>query len=80
MAGLSTVYYGALFKQHVGMTFNKYLNSVRLNYALECLKSGDMNISEIAEHCGFTDICHFSKLFKQKFGLSPKQMARNETV
>jgi YesN/AraC family two-component response regulator len=75
MAGLNTVYYGSLFKQNVGMTFNKYLNSVRLNYALECLKCGGMTIGEVSEHCGFSDIFYFSKLFKKKFGVSPKNIS-----
>jgi AraC-like DNA-binding protein len=80
MAGLSAVYYGMLFKKNMGVTFHQYLNSVRLNYAVDCLKCCGMTIGELSEHCGFSDIYHFSKLFKKRFGVSPKQMAGNETV
>jgi AraC-like DNA-binding protein len=80
MASLNKVYYGILFKQNIGMTFNEHLVSVRLNYALECLKCGGMTIGEISDHCGFSDSSHFSKLFKKKFGVSPKHMLGNGAV
>ncbi|WP_423827224.1 helix-turn-helix domain-containing protein [Sharpea porci] len=37
------------------------------------MESGFTNISEIAHSCGFSDSNYFSRYFKKKTGISPKQ-------
>ena len=74
LANLNPVYYGALFKESVGMTFKQYLNSIRLNYAENMLKSGEYSVGEVGLQCGFSDIFYFSKVFKEKRGICPSDM------
>lgn len=73
---LHPVYYGSLFHKSTGMTFKQYLTSIRLNYAENMLKSGEYTVSEAAIQCGFSDIFYFSKLFKEKKGISPSGLFR----
>ncbi len=53
-----------------------YLNDYRLHEAKQMLASGTA-IKETADHFGFSSVQHFSKAFKQKFGLPPGQCKGN---
>ncbi len=37
----------------------------------EILENGTMNVTQMAFEVGFKDLSHFSKSFKEKFGISP---------
>ena len=60
-----------LFKKHLGMSFRMYLRNVRLTKAEEALKNTSHTLSEIAYLCGFKSLSTFSKVFKEKYGVSP---------
>lgn len=74
MSGLNRVYFGNLFKESTGMSFRRYLTSIRLNHAEDMLRSGEFNIGEVAERCGFPDIYYFSRVFKENRGISPSKL------
>lgn len=76
MAGLSPMYFGSLFKQEVGMSFKRYLTSIRMNYAEDMLSSGEFSVNEVAIACGFSDVFYFSKVFKEYHGVSPSKITR----
>jgi transcriptional regulator GlxA family with amidase domain len=38
----------------------------------------DLPLTKIASKCGFLNPSHFSKAFKQQFGVSPQQFRKNE--
>lgn len=59
------------FKRHFSVSPGKWLLTRRLEYSTLLLRSSDLNITEIAFECGFEDVSHFSKSFKEKFGRSP---------
>lgn len=56
-------------------TVNDLINEVRLSEARNFLISNDMSLIEIAMNVGFTDPKHFGRLFKERFGVTPKQFA-----
>jgi len=66
------------FKKSTGLSPNQYYLNIRLNKAKELLTSTSLNVNEIAYHTGFESIFYFSKLFKKKNGVSPKDY-RNES-
>jgi len=67
-------------KQHFIRTFTekyqttpiKYLNVFRIVTAQRLLESNTMNVSEVLKSCGFNSSVHFSRVFKQITGMSPK--------
>jgi AraC-like DNA-binding protein len=59
------------FQKHYGTSPGKWLLERRLQHSASLLHSTAMNITEIAFECGFEDLSHFSKAFKEKFGLNP---------
>lgn len=62
-----------LFKQSMGCAPHTYILDLRLEHAAEYLLSTDAPISQIAYSVGFTDPFYFSRVFKKKFGISPKE-------
>ncbi len=60
-----------LFKKHLGMSFRMCLRNVRLTKAEEALRDTSYTLSEIAYLCGFASLSTFSKVFKEKYGVSP---------
>jgi AraC-like DNA-binding protein len=71
MAGLNPAYFGMLFREEMGMSFNRYLIQTRVKNAADMLSSGEYKVSDVAETCGFTDMSHFYKQFKLIKGFAP---------
>ncbi len=61
------------FQKYLNQTLVQYVNSIKLNRAKNLLRSTDLPITEISSKIGFNSIAHFNHLFKEKFGLSPKE-------
>lgn len=77
MSNLSHMYFGTLFKQETGMSFNNFLTLIRMNRAEEMLYSGEYKIHEIADACGYSDVFYFSKIFKKNRGYAPSDAIRH---
>ncbi|WP_461256920.1 helix-turn-helix transcriptional regulator [Treponema sp. R80B11-R83G3] len=72
MVHMHRVNLGRLFKHQMGMSINKYITKIRVRNAEMMLQSGD-NVQDVAEHCGFSDVSYFSKLFKKIRGFPPSK-------
>lgn len=66
-------YVSFLIKHLTDMPVHKYLIHVRLMNAANLLENTSLSCDEIAEKCGFCDLAHFSKYFKNHFGTSPSK-------
>ncbi|MBU9743139.1 response regulator [Lachnospiraceae bacterium ASD3451] len=64
-------YFCRLFKNEVGISFNKYLTNYRLKIAEELLKNTDRKVSDIARQVGYQNLSYFSKIFKEKYNTNP---------
>ena len=62
-----------LFHEYIGTSPIEYRNQVRLQSARRKLQSGEYNVSEVAELCGFSNLSFFIRLYKKKYGYTPKQ-------
>ncbi len=66
-----------VFKKEFTKTFNsspgKWLLQKRLEYAQVLLSTSQNNVNEIVYEAGFESTTHFSRVFKEKFGLAPMQ-------
>lgn len=61
------------FLNHYNTTPGRWLLGKRLDYAANLLLRNFSNISQVAFESGFEDHSHFSRAFKEKFGLAPSQ-------
>lgn len=73
---LSNIYFRQLFKTFIGSPPQQYVIECRLNKAANLLVMTDVHVKEIAFRTGFNSEFYFSRLFKKKFGLSPKEFRR----
>lgn len=73
-------YLKKLFKKATGLTPHQYLTDKRLENAACTLATycGKGNISETARLCGFSDPLYFSRMFKKKYGVSPRNYVSDE--
>lgn len=62
-----------LFKEQFKIGFTEYLTTIRINYACSLIDKNYTSVTEIAYASGFEDALYFSKVFKRKIGVSPKQ-------
>src|SRR5690606_11018019 len=68
---LSTNYFGDLIKKETGRTALDHIQSKLINEAKAMMFDTDKSISEIAHQLGFNYQQHFTRLFKQKVGVTP---------
>ena len=66
-------YINSEFKKYTGKSLHSYILELRILKSVALMESGNTNISEIAHLCGFSDSNYFSRYFKKKTGVSPKQ-------
>lgn len=72
-AGVSSFYLSKLFKEEKGETFINYVSDKRLEKSRQLLSETNLSIKEITAKVGYNDQNYFSRIFKSKYGLSPKE-------
>lgn len=70
---IDPTYFCKLFKKTVGTTFVNYLTDIRIKKAMQLIRETNMPNYLIAEKTGYQTPEYFSKIFKKKTGLSPKE-------
>ncbi|MDD5597089.1 MAG: AraC family transcriptional regulator, partial [Victivallaceae bacterium] len=70
-------YFSRMFKDTFGCTAYQYLINQKVARAKNLLLNSNRSIKEIAELCGFEDPYYFSRIFKKKEFVSPRQYRRN---
>ncbi len=79
---VSEHYFSELFHKICGMTFSKYINSVKVRKVVEMLeeRGGEDSITEISTKCGFNTIRHFNRVFREVTGYSPRALPKGYRV
>lgn len=54
-----------------------YFQELKIRAAKELIRSSSMNMTQIAEHLGFSSPHYFSRVFREKTGMTPTDYARN---
>lgn len=72
--GVSARYIQQLFERE-GTTFTQYLRDCRLAMAHRRLQAAPVaGVAAIAFECGFADLSHFNRVFRQRYGLTPSDV------
>lgn len=69
---ISSWHLSKLLNQYTGKGFFEIVNRIRIDKAKELLKGSTAKIQEISDMLGFQDVTHFSRIFKNYEGISPK--------
>lgn len=78
LCSISCVYFRKLFNKKFGMPPSKYITMLRIQRAKGLIISDFVSLADVASSCGFSNIYHFSKVFKQVTGMTPTQYKRAE--
>ena len=70
---LSANYFGDLIKKETGKSAQEYIQSKVIDIAKERVFNNDKSISEVAYELGFKYPQHFTRLFKQRVGITPNE-------
>lgn len=71
--GLNRSYFGKIFRESTGKSPQEFLISYRMIKAAELLKLTTLSISNIGNAVGYSNQLHFSRAFKNVYGISPRQ-------
>lgn len=69
-----------LFRVAMGCSPSEYLTELRLRRAATLLITTDMSVSEIALEVGYLSLSHFSRVFRERFGKTPRVFRQTPTV
>ena len=70
---LNRSYFSKLFKENMGCPPQEFLIRLRLSKATELMKTTANSIGDISTLCGYPNQLHFSRAFKKRYGVSPRE-------
>ncbi|TWF40380.1 AraC family transcriptional regulator [Chitinophaga polysaccharea] len=70
---LSANYFGDLVKKETGKTAQEYIQTKIINIAKERIFDVNKSVSQVAGELGFKYPAHFTRLFKQRVGITPNE-------
>ncbi|RKP52999.1 AraC family transcriptional regulator [Cohnella endophytica] len=79
MLRLSPYKLSKIAKEYFGMSIPEYINQYRLNKAVEWMENSKLSIQEIMRRVGVENESYFYKLFKAKFGMTPREYMARQT-
>jgi two-component system response regulator YesN len=71
--GRNPAYFSHLLSRQKKVTFRELLRTIRIRHACRLLASSSLSIQEIASRCGFPNANHFSRVFKEMTGTTPRE-------
>ncbi len=69
----SKQYLCTIIKKNTGLTFIELITKLKMSDAVNFLTNSNLNICEIADLVGYNSADHFSRTFKNTYGMSPKK-------
>jgi AraC-like DNA-binding protein len=73
VCGLNRSYFGKIFKDATGKSPQEFLMNYRMIKATELLKLTDFPVKSISSAVGYDNQMHFSRAFKNIYGISPRE-------
>ena len=76
-ADISPSYLTTLFQKHLQISPGEYIRRIKLQESKQMIREGDLNFTQIAQTLHYSTIHHFSRQFKEKFGVTPSEYAKS---
>jgi AraC-like DNA-binding protein len=78
--GLNRSYFGKIFKSAIGKSPQEFLLNYRMLKAAELLKLTKLSISDISNAVGYVNPLHFSRAFKNIYGIPPRDWRNQNKI
>ena len=72
VCGLNRSYFGKIFKDAIGKSPQEFLLDYRMIKATELLRYTSLSVADVGNAVGYPNALHFSRAFKNRYGLSPR--------
>ncbi|MBE6976269.1 MAG: AraC family transcriptional regulator [Ruminococcaceae bacterium] len=77
MVDVSPSYLTALFHKNLQISPGEYIRRIKLQESKQMIRENSMNFTEIAAALQYSTVHHFSRQFKEKFGITPSEYAKS---
>ena len=74
---VSPSYLTALFHKNLQISPGEYIRRIKLQESKQMIRENDLNFTEIAAELQYSTVHHFSRQFKEKFGITPTEYAKS---
>ena len=74
---VSPSYLTALFHKNLQISPGEYIRRIKLQESKQMIRENDMNFTESAAALQYSTVHHFSRQFKEKFGITPSEYAKS---
>jgi AraC-like DNA-binding protein len=75
--GVSPSYLTALFHKNLQISPAEYIRRLKLQESKQMIRENSMTFTEIAQALQYSTVHHFSRQFKEKFGITPTEYAKS---
>lgn len=75
--GYNYSYISDMFKRKTGITIQRYISNKKIQKAIELLKYGKLNITQVAQRLNYANIQSFNKAFKRTMGCAPTDFLKH---
>jgi len=76
--GYTPNYFSMKFKNLTGKNFIDTVNDERLSLAYYMLSTMDISVNDVSEYVGYSSLAYFSRMFKKKFGKTPREIKKQK--
>ena len=76
--GISRAQLHRKMKEMTGISTSEFIRNIRLEQAARLLKEQKINVTQVAYTVGFSNLAHFSTIFRKHFGVAPSEYAERE--
>ncbi len=74
---VSPSYLTALFHKNLQISPGEYIRRIKLQESKQMIRENNLNFTEIAAQLQYSTVHHFSRQFKEKFGITPTEYAKS---
>lgn len=80
LSGLGMRQFQRLFRRELGVTAMAFYRDLRLAKADELLRQSALSVLDVGLAAGFSNAAHFSRCFRERYGVSPGQRRRESGI
>ena len=75
--GVSPSYLTVLFHKNLQLSPGEYIRRIKLQESKQMIRENNLNFTQIAAALQYSTVHHFSRQFKEKFGITPTEYAKS---